>query len=228
MSPSAIRNSRKGFALSDAWRQFWKYPSPLMLGSTFVVALTARIIVGDWRISDLVVPAVMIATFPFLEWMIHVCILHWRPLHVGRLTIDPLVARKHRAHHRDPRKIPLVFIPWQVTVWLIPAVVAIGVLAFSRLGLGLTYIVFAVAQGLVYEWIHHLIHTDYKPKTFVYRSIWRNHRLHHFKNERYWYTVTSSGTADRVLRTYPDLASVPTSPTAKNLLGGPHESAATR
>jgi len=51
----------------------------------------------------------------------------------------------------------------------------------------------------------------------VYRAIWRNHRRHHFKNEHYWFTVTSSGTADRVLRTYPDPAVVDTSPTARNL-----------
>jgi hypothetical protein len=51
----------------------------------------------------------------------------------------------------------------------------------------------------------------------VYRAIWRNHRQHHFKNEHYWFTVTSSGTADRVLGTYPDSATVATSPTAKNL-----------
>jgi hypothetical protein len=48
-------------------------------------------------------------------------------------------------------------------------------------------------------------------------SIWRNHRRHHFKNEHYWFTVTSSGTADRVLGTYPDPATVKTSPTARNL-----------
>ncbi len=71
--------------------------------------------------------------------------------------------------------------------------------------------------GLGYEWTHYLIHSDYKPKTRFYRAIWRNHRQHHFKNEHYWFTVTSSGTADRVLGTYPDLASVETSPTAKNL-----------
>ena len=76
---------------------------------------------------------------------------------------------------------------------------------------------FITALGLAYEWCHYLIHSDYKPKTRVYRAIWRNHRQHHFKNEHYWFTVTSSGTADRVLGTYPDLGTVETSPTAKNL-----------
>ena len=29
----------------------------------------------------------------------------------------------------------------------------------------------------------------------VYRAVWRNHRLHHYKNEHYWFTVTSTATA---------------------------------
>jgi sterol desaturase/sphingolipid hydroxylase (fatty acid hydroxylase superfamily) len=51
----------------------------------------------------------------------------------------------------------------------------------------------------------------------VYRAIWRNHRNHHYKNEHYWFTVTTTNTADRVLGTCPDPAAVATSPTAKNL-----------
>jgi sterol desaturase/sphingolipid hydroxylase (fatty acid hydroxylase superfamily) len=203
--------------LSDAGREFWKHPSPWMIGAMFVVVLTARIIVGDWQVTDALVPLVMIALFPFLEWIIHVFILHWRPKHLGRLTIDPLVAREHRAHHVDPRSIPLIFIPTKSLLWVLPLALAIAVLAFPRLGMGLTYLVFISALVLGYEWTHYLIHSDYKPKTRVYRAIWRNHRQHHFKNEHYWFTVTSSGTADRVLGTYPDLATVATSPTAKNL-----------
>ena len=61
------------------------------------------------------------------------------------------------------------------------------------------------------------MHTDYKPRTRLYKSIWRNHRLHHFKNEHYWFTVTTAGTADRVLGTFPDPAKVRTSRTAKAL-----------
>ena len=100
---------------------------------------------------------------------------------------------------------------------MIPLTVAIALLAFPRLGDGPDLPGVHSALGLGYEWTHYLIHSDYKPKTRVYRAIWRNHRQHHFKNEHYWFTVTSSGTADRVLGTYPDPATVATSPTAKNL-----------
>jgi hypothetical protein len=208
---------RKGFALRDAWKEFWKHPSPWMIGAVLGVALTARVSIGDWQITDAFVPLAMLAVFPFFEWGVHVLILHWRPKRLGRLTIDPLLAREHRRHHVDPRDIPVIFIPWKALIWVIALVVTVALLAFPRAGLGLTFLTLVGVLGLCYEWCHYLIHSDYKPKTRFYRAIWRNHRQHHFKNEHYWFTVTSSGTADRVLGTCPDSASVETSPTAKNL-----------
>jgi sterol desaturase/sphingolipid hydroxylase (fatty acid hydroxylase superfamily) len=175
------------------------------------------LVVGNWQLTDALVPVVMVAMFPFFEWVIHVFILHWRPRRLGRVTIDPLLARKHREHHVDPRNVALVFIPWKALLWVLPLAVAIALLALPRLDMGLTYLVFVAVLALGYEWTHYLIHCDYKPKSRVYRSIWRHHRLHHFKNEHYWFSVTSSGTADRVLRTYPDPATVPSSPTVKKL-----------
>jgi Fatty acid hydroxylase superfamily len=217
MTAVTTRTARKGFTLSDAWREFWKYPSPWMIGATIVATLTARIIVGDWQITDALLPLVMLALFPFFEWVIHVFILHWRPQHFGPIIIDPLLAREHRAHHVDPRNVALIFIPWKALLWVLPLAVAIALFAFPRLGMGLTYLTIIATLGMAYEWSHYLIHSDYKPKTRLYRAIWRNHRQHHYKNEHYWFTVTSAGTADRVLGTYPDQATVATSPTAKNL-----------
>jgi len=211
------RPERRGFSLTDAAREFWKHPSPRMIGATLAVALTLRIGVGDWQLTDALVPVAMLAVFPFFEWIVHVFVLHWRPRRVGPVTVDSLLARKHREHHVDPREVPLIFIPWRALLWVLPVAVAIAVLAFPRAGLGLTYLVFVTVLGLGYEWCHYLIHSDYKPKTGLYQAIRKNHRQHHFKNEHYWFTVTSSGTADRVLGTYPDAATVATSPTAKNL-----------
>ncbi|KAB7752499.1 fatty acid hydroxylase [Mycolicibacterium phlei DSM 43072] len=189
-----------------------------MIAAVLTAAVIARAAVGDWQLSDAAVPVAMLAVFPFFEWTVHVVVLHWRPKRLGPLTIDPLLAREHRAHHRDPRNVPLIFIPTRsLATWVLPLTVAVALLAFPRLAMGLTFLVCLAALGLLYEWTHYLIHSDYKPKTRIYRAIWRNHRNHHFKNEHYWFTVTSSGTADRVLGTCPDPAAVPASPTAKNL-----------
>jgi fatty acid hydroxylase family protein len=211
------RPARRRVTLADALRGFAAHPSPWMIGATLLAALAGRIAVGDWQLTDALVPAVMLALFPFFEWLVHVVVLHWRPRRLGRVTVDSLLARKHREHHVDPREASLVFIPWQALTWILVAAGAVALLAFPRIGLGLTFLVCLGVLGLVYEWCHHLIHTDYTPRTRFYRSIWRNHRQHHFKNEHYWFTVTTSGTADRVLGTHPDPASVASSPTAKNL-----------
>lgn len=210
---------RGNVTLFEAVREFWRHPSPWGISLTFVGALVARIVVGDWQFTDVVLPALMVAAFPVFEWIIHVAILHWRPRRLGRFHVDPLLARKHREHHSDPRDIALIFMPWQSMLWVIPTAAAIALVAFPRLGLGLTYLVVLTGLGLAYEWTHYLIHTDYKAKSRVYRAIWRNHRRHHFKNEHYWFTVTSTGTADRLFGTYPDQSMVPTSATAKNLHG---------
>lgn len=106
-----------------------------MIGTVLVVAVAARVIVGDWQLTDAVVPLAIVAVFPFFEWMIHVFILHWRPKRVGRLTIDPLLSREHRAHHVDPRSLPLIFIPWKsLATWVLPLAIGTALLAFPGSG----------------------------------------------------------------------------------------------
>ena len=217
MTTTPNHTERRGFTLSDAVREFLRHPSPWMISSALIVALTARVLVGGWQWTDVLVPAALLAVFPFFEWTVHVFVLHWRPRRLGAWEIDPLLARKHREHHVNPREVPLIFIPWRALLWIMPVVVAIALFAFPRIGLGLTYLVLMTVLGLGYEWCHYLIHSDYKPKSKLYRSMWTNHRQHHYRNEHYWFTVTTSGTADRVLGTYAEPGSVATSPTAKNL-----------
>ena len=211
---------RRGMTLAEAAREFWRHPTPWLLSTAFVGAVIARVAVGDWQWSDAVLPFVVLAVFPFFEWMIHVFILHWRPRRVAGMMVDPVLARKHREHHADPRVTRLIFIPLQSLAGAFVAAMLVAFVAIPRTGLGLTFLVVLFGIGVVYEWSHYLVHTDYKPKTWFYRTMYRNHRLHHFKNEHYWFAVTTPGLADRVLGTYPDPQSVPTSPTAKNLYAG--------
>ena len=213
------RGMTRGMTLADAAREFWRHPSPWLLAIAFVASVAGRLAVGDFRWSDAALPFVVLAVFPFVEWMIHVFVLHWRPRRIAGLTIDPLLGRKHRQHHADPRIVKLIFIPLESLAGAFGAALVTAFLIIPRTGLGLTFLVVVFGIGVVYEWSHYLVHTDYKPKTWFYRTIYKNHRLHHFKNEHYWFAVTTPGVADRALGTYPDPQSVPTSPTAKNLHG---------
>jgi hypothetical protein len=58
MNSSTARTDRGDFTLTDARREFCRHPSPPMIGATLVMALTARMVVADWRITDALVPAV--------------------------------------------------------------------------------------------------------------------------------------------------------------------------
>jgi muconolactone delta-isomerase len=211
------RARRRGLTLGGAWREFWRHPSPWLIGSFLLAAVAARVVVGSGAWWELLVPVALVALFPLIEWVIHVAILHWRPRRLGPVTVDSLLARDHRAHHADPRDLPLVFIPWRALVWLLPAYVVVAWLAMPTTTSTLTLLVSVYGIKAGYEWTHYLIHSDYKPRSRYYRHVWRNHRLHHYKNEHYWFTVTSAGTADRLLGTYPDPATVESSPTVKAL-----------
>ena len=108
------------------------------------------------------------AFFPVFEWLIHVVILHWRPRKVGGVTVDSILARKHRAHHADPRDLPLVFIPWQASsgssrrTWRSRCSRSRGRTA------GPTFMVAMSALMFNYEWVHFLVHSDYRPRAGPY------------------------------------------------------------
>ncbi len=215
--PGGRRTSQ---SLGQAARAFLRHPSPWLIGSVLVGGIVARVLVPRFSWPELLVPVALVVLFPVIEWVVHVCILHRRPRSLGPIAVDSLLARKHRAHHADPRDLPLVFIPWQVELWLLPAYVAVALVVFPDRAAGLSFLVAATGLMLGYEWVHYLVHSDYKPATRAFRSVWRNHRLHHYKNEHYWFTVTTAGTADRLFGTYPDAPDVESSPTVRALHGG--------
>jgi hypothetical protein len=197
-------------------RAFARYPGPRIIAATLVVVTVARVALWRWRWWDLLVVLAFVAAQPFTEWLIHVFVLHFKPRSVGGRTIEPSISRKHRLHHLDPRHVPLVFIPLPTLLGMILGGGAVLALAFRNAEMALTAGVIAAALTLAYEWTHFLIHSPYRPRSALYRYVWRAHRLHHFKNENYWFGVTVH-LADHVMRTFPEKSAVPTSPTCRTL-----------
>ena len=129
-------------------------------------------------------------------------------------------------HHEDPHNLFMILLgPLEAFALLglaVPGVVAAGCgiirLLFGTVPLGaaVTAVLTGYVLVFVYEWTHFLIHTAVRPRSGYYRSIWRGHRLHHFKNEHYWHGITNTA-ADRLFGTHPDPGDVPRSPTARTL-----------
>ena len=212
--------------LGDAWRRFARQPSPRWIAAGVVLAATARVTLGDFGWVDLAVAAGLVAVHPFAEWAIHVYLLHLKPFRFRGRTVELITAKEHRSHHEHPHNLYTVLLGPKEVVGLFVAVIPpvslalCGALALAGAPWHPAAILTAMTVGgllvFAYEWIHFLIHTAYRPRTAVYRAVWRTHRLHHFKNEHFWHGITST-IADRVLRTNPEPKAVERSPTARTL-----------
>jgi hypothetical protein len=198
--------------LPGAFAEFVRHPSPQLLAGELVVLLVVRLLWPGWSVADVIVVAALVAANPFSEWLIHVFILHCPANDSLR---DKLAGESHRRHHEDPRDLRFQFIHPAVIVGTM-VFNALIVLGFRRPS-AVTAVLTATALVLTYEWVHFLIHTDYAPRHYLYRRLHRAHRLHHFRNEKYWLGVATRF-GDRVLGTNPRKEDVEVSPTAKTAL----------
>lgn len=213
---AGVETTTRGSALRDEARTFLAHPNSRLLLTATALALAARVALGGWRLADVIVAGVILGLEPLTEWMIHVFLLHSRPKTIAGRRVDLLAARKHRAHHADPRDVDLIFVPKQVLYGALPGALVLYGLLLRDLRLAATAVLVSYAMLTLYEWTHFLIHSRYLPKGRYYRYIWRAHRLHHYRNENYWFGVTIH-LADHALRTFPGREDVPLSPTARTL-----------
>jgi sterol desaturase/sphingolipid hydroxylase (fatty acid hydroxylase superfamily) len=215
-APSEANDLHSGPAtLGAAFSYFLTRASPRIIITLALLSVGARIWLGGWAWRDLRIVAIIVAVWPFVEWLIHTFILHAKPSGPTKLIFNSKVAVKHRAHHLQPFHLPILFFPAHTFLTMVP-----GLTLLFWLTLPLPQAATAMATCMVmllkYEWVHFLTHTRYVPKGRIYRTWWRNHRLHHCKNEHYWMGVSTT-LADKVLGTFPAPNGVPTSPTCRTL-----------
>ncbi|MBM4342702.1 MAG: sterol desaturase family protein [Deltaproteobacteria bacterium] len=207
------------WGFGTALRHWLKYPSTRLMALCLCVLSGARVAAGPLGWLDLAVVAVLFAWEPLNEWLIHAHLLHLKPRRVGpkwlRFHLDLPMARRHRAHHADPWDLPNLFIPIGAILFSIAFHSVVFFLVLPT-DLALTALAALNLVGLWYEWTHFMAHIPYRPSLPWLRTLQARHRLHHFKNERFWLGV-SSNLGDRMLNTLPDAKQVEPSPTARLL-----------
>ncbi|NNE73327.1 MAG: sterol desaturase family protein [Acidimicrobiales bacterium] len=207
---------------------FVRMGSPRVLMIAIVLTAALRLAAGHRTLqsmsSALVLVAVIVALTGPVEWAIHRFLLHC-PVDSFRFTkIGTGVS--HRQHHLDPPDLNhLVLYAHHAAIFVLllsgisaawSALLA-GAFGWPRWPSILTAIVAAQLSLLHYEWTHLISHTTYRPRFRYYATKARHHRLHHYRNERYWLGVTSN-TGDRLLGSLPgSKGDVPLSPTARTL-----------
>nr|MBV6628695.1 sterol desaturase family protein [Oceanococcus sp. HetDA_MAG_MS8] len=186
---------------TQAMRAWLSFPSPWLLALFALISAIARTQLAPivWR--DGVLFLAGIALWPWIEWTLHRYVLHMKPIRWGSRTWDLAWSQKHRAHHRSPTDPRLILLP---PVLHLVAGSLLFVLAFvsPQPALALSMVCGVALAALNYEWTHFLVHTRVRPRLHYYQSLFRAHRLHHFRNENYWYGFTLTS-VDRCLGTGP-------------------------
>jgi fatty acid hydroxylase family protein len=223
---STARLGEEVKTLSQARADFFRRPSPYVIGMGIALALALRVWLGDFSWRDPVAIAAMLAVYPFAEWAIHVHILHLKPLRIRGRPVEIRPAKNHREHHGTPNRIDMLLLgPAELAQLMLGSTLIVIVAGAALLAIPFGWpplgpLVSAAATGycciFIYEWSHFLIHTAYVPQRGPYRAVWRNHRLHHFKNEHFWHGITNN-LSDKIMGTDPDQRTVRKSDTARTL-----------
>lgn len=203
-------------SLAVQWAHFFRQASPRLLLANFLTLLAARVLVGGFALGELAVVAAVFAWWPIQEWAAHRFLLHLKPFRVFGFVVDPHAARAHRQHHRQPWVVSTTLLPVTVVLTLIPLHALLWWAITPTLALMLTGASAYALAAVVYEWTHYICHAHYVPKGAYYRRIWKNHRLHHFKNEHHWFAFTVPH-VDAWMGTDPPVASVENSETVRTL-----------
>lgn len=152
--------------------------------------------------------------YMFIEYITHRFLFHLKTPDNPYLL--KFLKRIHYDHHKDPNDLKLLFLPLWYTI---PNLLTAGIIFFfleSTLIGTLSFVSGTILMLLIYEWKHYVAHRPIKPRTKFGIWVKKLHLLHHFKNENYWYGV-STPFVDVIFRTLKDEKTVETSQSARDL-----------
>ncbi len=185
---AAARRRRPRYAV------FMAHPSGWLI-CLFILVIGGVRCGGAAGLDDVLIAVVIVAYFPFNEWLIHVFMLHYKPRQDLRPHHRLLPAENPSPPSRRSLNLKWVFIPRHIHAWTPVSIGLILLLAWPFKEQALTGITVYLILGLHYEWVHFLAHIPGARRLADYQKRVREHRYHHFKNENYWWGV-SMGTGD--------------------------------
>ena len=184
-------------------RPNWLYLTLFALGLLYSALSQAWIIY--WYL-----PFILLPMIPFIEYFTHKYILHMpRPSDADKHPRWNLLAdRIHYMHHQQPKKTEHIFAEWWMTLPLLGVYLLLTYVITASVAITLYFNTLVIAYFLIYEWTHFIAHFDgYTPRTAYGRFMKKFHLWHHYKNEDYWYGITSP-IADWVFRKWPQPQSI--------------------
>lgn len=200
--------SKKGL-----YRDYFLHADILIM-TVVLIGLGAWAAVETLTLFSLLFFVIGLIGFMFSEYLTHRFFFHLKAPQ-NKLFLK-FLKRLHYDHHTDPHDLKLLFLPVWYSLPNLGVFAILFYLATGMLGAALAFGAGLVTMLLVYEWKHYVAHRPIQPTTKFWKWNKRMHLLHHFKNENYWFGV-STPLVDAIFGTLKDEKDVPTSETVKNL-----------
>jgi hypothetical protein len=186
---------------------FFSQPS-VLLPAAAILVLGAYRLQQPFSLVDPVVSAGVAAFWLLQEWVVHAKLLHSDFQWFGKDI--------HEHHHTRPYFHVSVDPPGLIG-GVMALAAAVFYVSFQGSPLAFTAIVTYFTMGLIYEWLHYVVHTQWVPPPSAtwLRAIRRHHMLHHCRNEEFWLSFTLPA-VDQLFGTLPARgSSIPLTPLAR-------------
>jgi len=195
------------------YREFFLFPDIAILVVLIVASISWQVWTGlTWGVLAVFVFGML--TFMFSEYLTHRFVFHLKPPKNPFLL--KMLKRLHYDHHTDPNDLHLLFLPLWYSLPNLSVLAIIFYFIVGSWGLTLGFASGLMMMLFLYEWKHYVAHRPIKPRTKFGKWVKKTHILHHFKNENFWYGV-STPFVDVLFGTLKNEKDVETSKTAKDL-----------
>lgn len=200
-----IKPKNKGQArlFENPWLEALTKAHPLLIWGMYVPVIAVLLYYGTQRFELGVLQSVLIFAggmffWSFFEYLAHRFVFH---MEASSYTGRKLVYLLHGNHHEFPRDKQRLFMPPLPSIIIASAI-------FGLFYLVMRHYAFAFFPGflmgyLIYGSMHYAIHAWNPPFRWM-KPLWRNHHLHHYKDEHRGFGVSST-LWDRVFGTMFDL-----------------------
>lgn len=199
--------------MNKLYRGFFFFPDISIL----ILLITAGFICMSWMGFTNYMLIFLLAGMMFFaisEYLTHRFIFHVKAPKNPYLL--KFMKRIHYDHHIAPNDLQLLFLPLWYSLPNFLILSAVFYFFSDNLPYTAAFGTGLMSMLLIYEWKHFVAHRPIKPKTRFGQWVKKIHILHHYKNENYWYGV-STPFADFLFGTFKNEKEVETSKTARDL-----------
>lgn len=191
-----IHNKGQARLFKNSYLEFLTKTHPLVIWGMYIPMIGFMLYYSN-TVKEISVPGICTSFFlgvffwSFFEYLAHRFLFHYI---AESDRAKKIVYIMHGNHHEYPRDKQRLFMPPVPSIILSSLI--FSVMFFISKSIGLNIYVFSFFPGfmfgyLMYGTMHYAIHAWNPPFKWM-KPLWRNHHLHHYKNEHHGFGVSST------------------------------------